>query len=182
MILARAARGKSIKSVMENNIIKEFEKVRDIPYRIALLLDEPSGDCLGKAQLLFKIFEKYGYKVRYRICKIKWSSLNLPDEITKIPHDDNCSHAYLEVKINEDWKIIDPTWDKGLKNLFPINEWDGKSGTKLAIPSAETLTPEASLEHLKYITTLEGIESDLKENGKFYKALNEWLEISRQKI
>jgi len=167
---------------MENSIIKEFEKVRDIPYRIALSPSETSNDCLGKANLLFKIFEKYGYKVRYRICKIKWINLNLPNEITKIPHDDNCSHAYLEVEIDEDWKIIDPTWDKGLKNIFLINEWDGKSNTKLAIPSIETLTPEESLKHLKYITTLEGIESDLKENGEFYKAFNDWLEMLRQKL
>lgn len=167
---------------MRNNIIKEFEKIRDIPYRIALLPNEPSCDCLGKAQLLFKIFKKYRYEVRYRICKIKWSSLILPDEITKIPHDDNCSHTYLEVKIGEDWKNIDPTWDKGLKKLFPINEWDGKSDTKLAIPPIEILTPEESSRYLKYITTPRGIESDLKKNSKFYRAINEWLEVSRQKL
>jgi len=164
-----------------DEIIKEFEKVRDIPYRIALFTDEPSNDCLGKAMILFEIFKKYGYEVRYRVCKIRWSDLNLPDEITIFPHDDNCSHTYLEVKIEEDWKIIDPTWDKRLKNIFYINEWDGKSSNEIAIPCLERLSPEESLEHIKNITTKEAILSDIKENYQFYKALNEWLEKRREK-
>jgi hypothetical protein len=166
---------------MQNeDIIKEFQKIRDIPFRIALSPGESSDDCLGKADRLFKIFKDYGYAVRYRVCKIKWSTLNLPEEVTKMPHDDNCSHTYLEVKIDGQWKIIDVTWDSGLKNFFPVNEWDDKPDNKLAIPCLECLSPEESLEYIKRITTNEAIIADLEENGQFYKAMNEWLEKCRK--
>ena len=133
---------------MENrDIVKEFKKIRDIPFRIALSPRESADDCLGKAERLFKVFKKYRFEVRYRVCMIKWSTLNFPKEVTKMPHDDNCSHTYLEVKTNGKWKIIDATWDKGLKNLFPINEWGGKSDNKVAIPCFKILSPEESSEY-----------------------------------
>jgi len=163
----------------KEEIIKEFERIRDIPYSIALSPEEQSNDCLGKSIMLFEIFRDYGYEVRYRVCKIKWSTLNLPDEITSLPHNDECSHAYLEVKIGGFWKIIDPTWDKGLGKIFHINEWDGESDNEIAIPCLECLSPEDSANHVKNITTREAIIADLNESGQFYNALNNWLENCR---
>jgi len=165
--------------MQKDNIIKEFEMVRDIPYRIALTLEEQSDDCLGKAMMLFEILRNRGYEARYRVCKIRWSSLNLPEEITSLPHNDDCSHAYLEVKIGGVWKIIDPTWDKGLAKIFHINEWDGESDNEVAIPCLECLSPEDSERHIKNITTREAIIADLNESGEFYKAFNNWLEKYR---
>jgi len=166
----------------KEEIIKEFEKIRDIPYRIALSPEESSDDCLGKANRLFNVLKKYGYEVRYRICKIKWSTISLPKEIAALPHSDDCSHAYLEVNIEGEWKIIDPTWDKGLKNIFHVNEWDGKSDNELAIASLGYLSPEESINHIKNITTREAILSDLNESAEFYRALNNWLEKCRDSI
>lgn len=161
-------------------IIEEFEKIRDIPYRIALSPDEISDDCLGKAKRLLEIFNKYGYEARYRVCKIRWSSLNLPKEIANLPHSDGCSHTYLEVFIGDKWVIVDPTWDKGLKAIFHINEWDGKSDNEIAIIPLETLSPEESSEHIRNITTRETIIADLEESGKFYEAFNNWLDKIRK--
>jgi len=171
-------RGKE--NIMKNkDIKKEFERVRDIPYRIAMSPDEPSDDCLGKAQRLFEIFEDYGYEVRYRVCKIKWSSLDLPQEVTQMPHDDDCSHTYLEVKIGEQWKVVDATWDSQLKRFFPINEWGEEKDDEIAIPCLGCMSPQKSVEHIERITTKEAILSDLEESGEFYHALNEWLEKCR---
>jgi len=161
-------------------ITKEFNRVRDIPYRIALSPNEASDDCLAKAERLLKIFRDHNYEVRYRVCKIKWSDLNLPKNVTEKKHDDNCSHVYLEAKIFGEWKIVDATWDQGLKKILPVNEWNSRLDDKLAIPCREYLTPGESLEHIKKITTKKAIELDLKENGEFYKALNEWLEKVRE--
>jgi len=157
---------------------KEFEKVRDIPYRIALSPDEVSDDCLGKAQKLFKILEESGYEVRYRLCKIRWSTMDLPKEVDEKPHDDDCSHAYLEVRIDGQWKLIDATWDRGLGKIFHINEWGEEQ--EMAIPCLERMSPEESVEHIKHITTREGIIADLEESGEFYRALNDWLEKCRE--
>ncbi len=168
---------------MENNymnIIEEFKKVRDIPYRIPLSLEESDECCTGKANRLFKIFKDGGYNARYRLCTFRWSSLNLPKELQDIPHNDDSSHTYLEVEIDKEWKIIDATWDKGLKDLFVVNEWDGKSDTEIAVSCIERLSPERSLRYIKHISTSEAIISDLKINGDFYKAFNEWLENYRK--
>ena len=162
------------------NIIKEFKKVRDISFRIPLSLEEPDECCSGKADILFKIFKKGGYDVRYRLCTFRWSDLNLPKEIKNIPHDDESSHTYLEIRIDREWKIIDATWDRKLKGIFNINEWDGKSDTEIAVPVIECLSPEKSLRYIKHISTPEVIITDLKVNGEFYKAFNEWLEMKRK--
>lgn len=162
------------------NLVAEFKKIRDIPYKIPLSLKEQDNCCSGKAEQLYKIFKQGGYEIRYRVCTFRLSDLNLPKEIQEIPHDDESSHIYLETKINGEWKIIDATRDKGLKGVFNINEWDGKSDTEIAVPVIECLSPEKSLEYIKQASTPETIISDLKVNGEFYKAFNEWLEKERK--
>lgn len=162
------------------NLIEEFEKVRDIPYRIPLSPEEPDECCSGKADMLFKIFKQGGYNVRYRLCTLRWSDMNLPKEIQDIPHDDESSHTYLEANINGEWKVVDATWDKKLKYIFHINEWDGKSDTEIAAPVRECLSPEKSLSYIEHLSTPEAITADLKVNGEFYKKFNEWLETKRK--
>jgi arylamine N-acetyltransferase len=184
MNFALAVQGRSTKNVAVNknmNIIKEFEKIRDIPYRIPLSLEEPDECCSGKADMLFKILKKSGYDVRYRICTFRWSDLDLPKEIQNISHDDESSHAYLEVNINGKWKIVDATWDKKLKGIFNINEWDGKSDTEIAVPVRECLSPEKSTKYIKHTSTPEAIAADLKVNREFYQAFNKWLNTKRSK-
>jgi hypothetical protein len=162
------------------NIIKEFQKVRDIPYRIPLSPEESDECCSGKADMLFKTFKQNGYDVRYRLCTFRWSSIDLPKEIQDTPHDDDSSHTYLEIKIDGQWKIVDATWDKGLEGLFIVNEWDGKSDTKIAVQCIKCLSPEENLEYIEHMSTPEAIISDLNVNGEFYKAFNEWLKEYRE--
>jgi len=161
------------------DLITEFKKVRDIPYRIPLTLEERDDCCSGKAERLYKIFKQEGYKVRYRVCTFRWSDLNLPEEVAVIPHEDECTHTYLEIELSNDWKVIDATWDKDLKKIFHINEWDGKSDTEIAVPSIECLSPEESESYLKVIAVPEAITEDLKKNREFYQSFNDWLEGGR---
>lgn len=173
---------KSSKNVMGNkeiDIVKEFEKVRDIPYRIPLSLNEKDECCIGKAEMLLDIFKKAGYDARYRVCYFKWSDINLPIEVKSLPHEDKCFHVYLEINIDNEWKIVDATWDKKLKNIFHINEWDGRSNMEISLPSIEIMPIEEGLKFLKHILTPEEITKDLKTSGEFYKGLNEWLEKNR---
>lgn len=157
------------------NIVEEFKKIRDIPYKIPLSPDETDECCSGKSIMLHDIFKSAGYGARYRICSFLWSSIDLPSNVTSTPHDDNSTHQYLEIKIGDDWKIVDPTWDKGLGSTFPVNDWDGKSDTRVAVSAIKTFSPEESVKYIEKFSTDEETLSDLKINGDFYRAFNEWL-------
>ena len=88
------------------SLISSFDSIRDIPYRIALKWGEEDNCCSGKHEKLFNLLTKQGYKVRYRVCIFLWISLNLPKELETIPHDDNCTHTYLEIYLNNLFDII----------------------------------------------------------------------------
>lgn len=94
-----------------NNTIDIFNTIRDIPYRIPLSSKEKDECCSGKHIQLKNIFENMGIKSRFRVCSFQWSDMNLPEKITHIPHEDNSTHVYLEVFIENNWKNIDATWD-----------------------------------------------------------------------
>jgi len=160
------------------NKIEIFNKIRDIPYRIPLKWGEEDNCCSGKSEKLFDLLTKEGYEVRYRVCIFLWESINLPEELQKIPHDKDCTHTFLEIKIDGEWKVLDSSWDKGLKNIFHVNEWDGKSDTQTAVKPIKILSPEKSLEIVNEQDE-EVITKDLEINGEFYKAFNEWLEKNR---
>ena len=161
------------------DLISTFESIRDIPYRIPLKWGEEDNCCSGKHEKLFNLLTKEGYKVRYRVCVFLWSSLNLPPGLEKIPHDDDCTHTYLEINIDGNWKILDATWDIGLKNLFHINKWDGKSNTEIAIKTTKIFTPQKSLEIVSNQNE-EVINKDLEINSEFYKGFNQWGDKNRK--
>lgn len=163
-----------------NHLQKVFIEIRDIPYSIPLSYGAEDRCCTGKHKKLFEILKKDGHDVRWRVCTFKWSDMSLPENLMAIPHDDNSTHAYLEIMIDGDWKKVDATWDKQLKNILPVNGWDGMSDTKIAVPVISTHSPEESLSIMKN-ENKEILEADLKINGSFYQAFNNWLEEIRLK-
>ncbi len=160
------------------SLLDSFQSIRDIPYKIPLTPNKEDTCCNGKHKKLKDLLIKQGFKVRYRVGSFLWSSLNLPSEVSNVPHDDLSSHVWLEVLIDGEWITIDATWDVGLKNIFHINEWDGKSNTEIAVKILEIFSPEKSAEIMDGEND-DGLLSDLKINGKFYKAFNDWLERKR---
>lgn len=163
------------------NIVEEFRKVRDIPYRIPLSFEEANNCCSGKSERLFRAFKEAGYEVRYRVCAFLWSDLRLPKDLQALPHDDESTHSYIEVKIGKAWVVVDPTWDGGLRDLFAVNDWDGKSDTNIAVPVQRCLTLGESAQIMKEDLSTDVINEDLEKNGVFYKGFNEWLEKNRKK-
>ena len=66
-----------------------------------------------------------------------------------------------------------------LRNIFHVNEWDGRSDTEIALKPIKTFTPQRSLEIVKN-QDKDCITKDLEVNEKFYKAFNEWLDDNRR--
>lgn len=163
------------------NIINIFNKVRDIPYNIPIYYGDKDDCCSGKSEMLFNLLKSKRYKVRYRVCVFLWDQLPLPKEIMKIPHDKDCTHTYLEIFMDNKWRTLDATWDIGLKGVFYVNEWDGKSSTQIAVKPIKIFPLKKSLSIVKN-QTKEVIDNDLSRNKNFYIALNKWLERVRAKI
>lgn len=157
------------------DIAKKFEEIRDIPYRIPLHSSEPDSSCSGKMKAFKKWLDNNGYQSRYRVCEFKWSDINLPNEVTEKPHHDLSSHVYLEILVGNTWIKIDPTWDKALASVLPINEWNSQKDMIIAVHPLHVYNEEKSRE------IMEGTfdESDIEKNGEFYNALNNWLEQNR---
>ncbi len=128
--------------------------------------------------MLYALLKKKRYDVRYRVCMFLWSSLGIPKSLRKIPHENDCTHTYLEVRIKGSWNIVDPAWDWKLRKILPVNDWDGFSATKLAVKPIVIFSPKKSL-HIIRGESKAVIKKDLEKNGKFYAALNKWLEKIR---
>ena len=121
---------------MIEKIIKKFERIRDLPYKVGPLHEGDDlirygwGGCGPKNRYLAKYFYGLGYEVKVCWAPYRWKELDvLPSEIKKNPSVNRIgNHVYLKVKINNKWALIDATWDKGLYPLFSANiNWDGKS-------------------------------------------------------
>lgn len=160
-------------------IVDIFNKVRDIPYKIPVSLKEEDFCCSGKAKSLKNILEKADYKVRYRVCSFSWTSMNLPEKLLKVSHEEITTHVYLEIFVNNKWLIMDATWDPDLKSVFIVNQWNGQNNT-IAVPVIERFSLKQSQKIMENENE-EEILKDLKINGKFYQAFNNWLKEIRKK-
>lgn len=151
--------------------VQIFEKIRDLPYHISTHGEE-GRDCEDKTKKLIYELKQLGIPGRVRIGFFQWSVLNLPNAIAKINHDIECSHFFAEVKNTKgDWVFIDSTWNKELEVAgFEIATWDGINPTILAMKCDKILSPEDSIEYMGQID----YEEDLKNNAKFYDAINEY--------
>ena len=166
---------------MQKEIIQLFTQIRDIPYRIPLSKKEADDCCNGKAIRLKKALEEIGYECRYRVCEFRWSDLDLPKELLEIPHQDLSTHVYLEVNIDDKWVNVDPSWDSELKAILPVNDWDGKSDTIIAVKPLKLYSLEESAEIMAESEKGQGLEGELGVSGEFFKAFNEYLENNRRK-
>jgi hypothetical protein len=165
----------SINEEQRKKAITAFEHERDIPYRI-----DPNPehinirefpDCLGKSVRLHETLNSIGLETQLCTCSFRWSDCDLPLEVLKVPHNDEGLHVFLLYKYQDEWRILDPTWNPGIRRSFISNSWDGVHPTTLAV--APTTRPEVtSVEQLEEIFSPEMLSEDLQVNAEFYKALN----------
>ena len=87
------------------------------------------------------------------------------------------SHVALKALLNERWLLVDATFGGQYRNLgFTVNEWAGKSDTKLAVEPVGELKEFDSLRKMdEYIERLHDKKPDKKEREEYFREFNEWL-------
>lgn len=160
--------------------IEIFTNVRDLPFYMATH-GEQDCSCSTKAYLLEDGLSKIGLECRHRLCWFKWEGLNLPNKILKIEHESLSSHQFLEVYIPEstEWVVVDPTWDTALRKIFPINDWDGISTTKCAVPVERFCTTEETEQIFRECSNPEYVQDYLQNQEHFLRAINDYLHATR---
>ncbi len=165
---------------MKKHIIKIFEDVRDIPYRLRFSADDNDFSCDGKHRRLAELLIPLGYEVRPRTCLYKWESMPIPQSILKLDPAEFYLHRFLEILIGDRWVRIDVTWDRALGRIFPVNEWDGKSDTAIGVPYVGNIFSPEDSEFPEF--DKEKVDANLKKRKIFHEAFNSWLdEIRKQK-
>lgn len=162
------------------DVRQTFQSIRDLPYHIPLSPDEPDYCCNGKVRMLKQALDAAGYTTRYRVCDFVWSDLPLDPEVLAIPHDNQSTHVYLEVRHGKDWLNVDPTWDAGLHMIFPTTVWDGTTSTSIAVTPLHLYSDTESLQIMEHEDD-GAAANDIRNNRAFYAALNAWLQTVRSK-
>lgn len=151
--------------------IKCFLAVRDIPFK----LDNSNKDssCIAKTKILADLLNRLGLSCKVATCFFNWEKIKVPEKIIltrkKLNKGMVSDHNFLRVFIPETkkWVTVDPTWDIELKKKFPIAEWDGLSGTILAVPVIKTKQ--------KIINPTELNLKNFNTKDRFVKVFNDWL-------
>jgi hypothetical protein len=165
-----------------NERIRLFRVARDIPFRTPLSLEEQGYACVAKPEILDRMLQALGLESRHRITKFRWEDHNLPEKILENTHEEPETHDYLEVKIpeTEEWVEVDPTWDARIQHPeFPTLEWDGKTGTGLAVEPIQKLSVEESREFIEQDSTEESRREYFEKNREFFRSLNTYLQSKR---
>jgi len=169
---------------MKSKIIRLFEEVQKIPYKICKFNEDEInediiyGDCRHKSTLLYNLMKKEGINIKKLGVIFDWKDLPIPDDILSILKKSGTiwTHYSLSAEIEDNWIKIDCTWDPPLKELgFPITiKWNGLVDTRQVT--------EGRLRFYKvkdYNEDSKRIKIIKEEAYSFADALNKWIQKSR---
>lgn len=154
--------------------IQLFNKIRDLPYYCPESLEDNDYRCWGKNRLLFQELKNQDFEIRFRVCDFLWSEQRIPKEITSKSPKDLDQHLFLEIKLNNQWIILDCSNDSKL----PVyNNWDGKSNCQIAVKYKKIYSPEESKkleeqERVKFI-------NEFNQHKELYFLMNKFFDKLR---
>ena len=179
--------------------ISIFNRIRDIPYSVIPeirnpvngpqgLLKRMKGSCSPKHFLFGRMLEMLQIPVKYVSYPFSWNvkPAAYPGELRKLAEVVPIEyHLACKARIEDRWVVVDATWDPPLAHGgFPVNEdWDGASGTKLAVEPLDEIVHENVQERMNFVQGRKEswTAGDHVRTGRFIEALNEWLEEVRRK-
>jgi len=159
----------------KNDLIRLFNRARDIPLRMPESSRDKDSRCWGKNRRLYEKLEAEGYCARFRVCEFAWGEQGLPAEILALCPFRGDNHLFIEVKLGKGWVALDCSNDGKLPEH---NEWDGRTDCRIEVKHSRIFPPEESARIEKAEPEL--YRKNLKEYGKFFRALNGFLESLRK--
>ena len=126
--------------------IKIFEDIQRRPYRLALEPDQPAQNCYFKGVELLQKLGILGYGVRGRVAETYWDAEIFGIEaVSLIPDDLTVTHFFVEVLIDGQWRLLDPSFQPNLKQYgLTIGGWDSNQS---CFPLTKIYTQEESLNY-----------------------------------
>jgi len=177
--------------------ITVFERVRNIPYRLipALysldlaphgILLANAGSCTPKHFLLGQWFKLLKYDIKYVTYIYDWtdSDPQFPSKLGALAESyPEEYHLALKVLIEEQWTLVDATWDPFLQHFgFAVNlKWDGFSDTRNAVNQIDSIEHDGPESRVKYACMKRENRSDDEKMtvDRFTICFNQWLDACR---
>ena len=129
-------------------MIAVFEKIRDIPYGVLPVLNNPidyprilelnMGSCTPKHLLMCEMYRRLGLEVLYVVYPYRWAEFEelYPPTLWKLAQQmAPVNHLACKVELNGCYVLVDATIDPPLGSIgLPFTaSWDGESDTALPV-------------------------------------------------
>lgn len=153
--------------------IKIFQAIQARPYNLSLEPGSPCNNCYFKGIELLKRLGEIGYSVRGRGGATYWDKAIFGDEIISlIPDDFLITHFFIEIFLEEEWRILDPSFQTSLGEYgLPIGSWDNGLS---CFPLTKIYSQEEFISYQEEWYA-ENYQSDFFDRGKpAWQALNQW--------
>lgn len=157
-----------------------FEEIRNEPYRVSTAPDIEVPNCYFKGIRLIKELEQIGYAVRGKVAEMDWRVSPLPQEIIDLRPNDyqEEQHFYVEVEIDGEWRVIDPSIDPASAALgFRMVEFEGDPQTCFHL--TREFSQEEQIAIFEKMARPAFIEAHFQKNEAFLTAVNAWLDKNR---
>ncbi len=153
--------------------IAVFEEIQARPFNVSLVSGEPSNNCYFKGIELLQRIGEMGYAVRGRCGESYWDeNIFGKNVIDLIPENLMTTHFYVEIYLNDEWRILDTSFQPSLaKYSLNIGSWE--NGTS-CFPITKLYTQEEYQVYRQNWFDKE-YQKDFFERGlPLWKALNIW--------
>jgi hypothetical protein len=164
--------------------VQAFYKIREVPYVISRKTPEEmkeggKGSCYHKHAWLAEELQELGIPVKFVTYQFKWgATLSMPTQLKQQAKKlSSGTHLFLKVKMDGNWLNVDATWNSMMKEHgFPVNEWNGKTSTRLAVKPLGEMEEFDSLEGVNgYVKKHHDTKPDKKQRQKYFQDFNEWI-------
>ena len=186
----------------DQQVVRIFEKVRDIPFGHMGSRDPKDvyernkGTCSGKNFLLRELFKAIGIKTKDIICLQRWKDLTwfpddtyglvkLPDELIQVLETTEVVdfHNYVKILMGNRWLTVDATIDPPLRKLgfYTTEHWDGKSDMPLCFVGTHKVWDcgDEGLEKKAQLTAM--LPKEISEARLlFLRKLTKWIDSLRE--